>query len=149
NPDATIPLFSVNRIIERFGHLAAIRENLLARDDLPMAARQALLSKLSQTLAGFVSARHWMGSEHAEYAAREACEKATVALAADTPYDEVGSLVRHLREAGELTAGMLLRALLSGNIVLVEEALAELSGQPIDRVSGYIHDRHISGFHAL
>jgi len=149
NPDATIPSFSVDRIVERFGHLAPIRENLLARDDLPMAARQALLSKLSQTLAGFVSARQWMGPEHAEYAAREACEKVTVALAAETPYEEVGALVRHLRKSGELTAGMLLRALLSGNVVLVEEALAELSGQPIDRVSDYIHDRHISGFRAL
>ena len=56
-----------------------------ARDDLPAATRQALLAKLSQTLAGFVAARHWLGPEHAEYAAREACEKATVALAAETP----------------------------------------------------------------
>ena len=30
-----------------------------------MATRQALLSKLSQTLAGFVAARQWLGPEHA------------------------------------------------------------------------------------
>jgi len=149
NPDAIIPAFSVRRIIERFGHLAPIRENLLAHDDLPMPMRQALLSKLSQALAGFVSAREWLGPEHAEYAAREACEKATVSLAADTPYAEVGALVKHLRETEQLTAGMLLRALLSGNVVLVEEALAELSELPIDRVTGHIHDKTISGFHAL
>ena len=90
NLDADIAPFSIDRIVERFGHLAAIRETLMARDDLPMATRQALLSKLSQTLAGFVAARQWLGPEHAEYAAREACEKATVALAAETPYEEVG-----------------------------------------------------------
>ena len=105
----------------------ACAKNLLARDDLPMSLRQALLSKLSQTLAGFVVERQWLGPDHAEYAAREACEKATVALAADTPYDELGDLVRHLRQSGQLTAGMLLRALLSGNVVLLEESLAELS----------------------
>jgi uncharacterized protein (DUF2336 family) len=149
NSDAHITLSSVDRIVARFGHLAPIRETLLARDDLPMATRQALLSKLSQTLAGFVVARQWLKTEHAEYAAREACEKATVALAADTDYEELGALVRHLRESGQLTAGMLLRALLSGNVVLFEEALAELSGVPLDRVSGYIHDRNISGFRAL
>jgi uncharacterized protein (DUF2336 family) len=149
NFDADITLFSIDRIIERFGHLAAIREPLLARSDLPMATRQALLSKLSQTLAGFVSGRQWMGSEHAEYAAREACEKATVALAAETPYEEVAHLVRHLRQSGQLTAGMILRALLSGNVVLFEEALAELSGVPIERVVSYIHDRNISGIRAL
>ena len=60
NPDADIAPFSLDRIVERFGHLAAIRENLLARDDLPAATRQALVAKLSQTLAGFVAARHWL-----------------------------------------------------------------------------------------
>ena len=149
NPDAAIPPFSLDRIVERFGHLAAIRENLRGRADLPMSTRQAVLSKLSQTLAGFVASRHWLGPEHAEYAAREACEKATVALAAETPYEEVGDLVAHLRKSGQLTAGMILRALLSGNVVLFEEALAELSGLPIDRVTGYIHDKNISGLRAL
>ncbi len=149
NRDADIAPFSIDRMIERFGHLAAIREPLLMRDDLPMATRQALLSKLSQTLAGFVAGRQWMGSEHAEYAAREACEKATVALAAETPYEEVSTLVQHLRRSGQLTAGMILRALLSGNVVLFEEALADLSGVPIDRVTSYIHDRNISGIRAL
>ena len=149
NDDADIAIFSIDRIVERFGHLSAIRENLTSRDDLPMATRQALLSKLSQTLAGFVAGRQWLGTEHAEYAAREACEKATLALAADTPYDEVAELMHHLRQSGQLTGGMILRALLCGNVVLFEEALAELSGLPADRVAGYIHDKNISGFHAL
>jgi uncharacterized protein (DUF2336 family) len=149
NPDADIALFSVDRIIDRFGHLSAIRENLAARNDLPMATRQALLSKLSQTLAGFVTGRNWLGTEHAETAAREACEKATLVLAAETPYEEVGALMQHLRQSGQLTGGMILRALLSGNVVLFEEALAELSGVPLDRVTSYIHDKNISGFHAL
>ena len=149
NPDAEIALFSVDRIVERFGHLAPIRENLAARDDLPTTTRQALLSKLSQTLAGFVAGRQWLGPEHAEFAAREACEKATLALAAETRYEEVPALMQHLRQSGQLTGGMILRALLSGNVVLFEEALTELSGMPLDRVSSYIHDKNISGFHAL
>ena len=149
NPDADIPAFSLDRLVERFGHLAPIREALMARPDLSMATRQAVLSKLSQTLAGFVVARQWLRTEHAEYAAREACEKATVALAAETPDDEVDELIQHLRKSGQLTAGMILRALLSGNVVLFEEALAELSGVPLERAASYIHDRNISGFRAL
>ena len=149
NCEADIALTSVARIVERFGHVAAIRENLLARDDLPMALRQALLSKLSRTLAGFVTQRQWLGPEHAEYAAREACEKATVALAAETPCEELGDLVHHLRESGQLTAGMLLRALLSDNIVLFEEALAELSDLPLDRVVSHLHGKTTVGLRAL
>ncbi len=147
NPDAEIALFSIDRIVERFGDRASIRENLMVREDLPMATRQALLSKFSHTLAGFAS--QWLGPEHADYAAREACERATVALAAETPYEEVAELMQHLRESGQLTAGMILRGLLSGNLVLFEEALAELSALPVDRVTSYIHDKNISGFRAL
>ncbi len=57
--------------------------------------------------------------------------------------------MQHLRQSGQLTAGMILRALLSGNVVLFEEALAELSGLPLERVASYIHDRNISGLRAL
>ncbi|MGH6789676.1 MAG: DUF2336 domain-containing protein, partial [Pseudolabrys sp.] len=149
NPDAAIATMSLDRIVERFGHLAPIRENMLARADLPVSARQALLSKLSETLAGFVVSRHWLPREHAQYAAKEACEKATVALAAEIPYEDIGALVHHLCVSGQLTAGMILRALLSGNVVLFEEALAELTGMDLDRVTSYVHDKNISGFHAL
>jgi len=149
NSDADIALTSVERIVDRFGHVASIRENLLARDDLPMPLRQALLSKLSQTLAGFVAERQWLGPEHAEYAAREACEKATLALATETPYEELPDLIRHLRESGQLTAGMLLRALISGNLVLLEEALAELADLPADKVSIHLHERTTAGLRAV
>ena len=149
NRGTEITLVSVDRIVNRFGHLAPIRENLQTREDLPMPTRQALLAKLSQMLAGFVTARHWLAQDHAEHAAKQACEKATVALAAGTPYAEVGALVAHLRESGQLTAGLILRALLSGNVVLFEEALAELTGLSIERVAGFVHDKNVSAFRAL
>jgi uncharacterized protein (DUF2336 family) len=149
NCHAEIPLSSVDRIVDRFGDVALIRENLLARDDLPISMRQALLSKFARTLAGFVAERQWLGHQHADSVAREACEKATVGLAADTPYDDIGDLVRHLRVSGQLTAGMLLRALLSGNIVLLEAALAELATLPLEHVARHLQDRNLAGFRAI
>jgi uncharacterized protein (DUF2336 family) len=149
NRDAEIAPLSIDRIADRFGHLAPIRETLLLRADLPAATRQALLAKLSETLAGFVVSKHWLGRDHADHAAREACERATIALAADTHSHELPSFVQHLCESGQLNAGLVLRGILSGNIVLFEEALAELSSMPVERVASYIHDRNISGFAAL
>jgi hypothetical protein len=87
--------------------------------------------------------------DHAQRVAREACEKATVTIAADAPQTELGPLIRHLSASGQLTAGLILRALLSGNIVLFEEALSELADMPVTRVSGLIHDRGASGLRAL
>jgi uncharacterized protein (DUF2336 family) len=149
NGDADIAPFSVDRIVGRFGHLAAIRESFLARDDIPAATRQTLVAKLSETLAGFVAGRAWLDADHAHRIAREACEKATCTIAAESPELELGPLIRHLCASGQLTAGLILRALLSGNIALFEEALAELTGMPVARVSGLVHDRGSVGLRAL
>ena len=141
--------FSLDRIVARYGHLAAIREAMLVREDLPAPTRQALVAKLSETLAGFVAAREWLEQERAQRVAKEACEKATVTLAAVSPDNEIRPLIRHLRESGQLNAGLVLRALLSGNVEMFEEALAELSGMPLARVSALVHDRGSAGFHAV
>ena len=149
NAEADLALFSVDRIVERHGHLAAIRETLLAFPDLPAATRQALVVKLSETLAGFVVARHWLEEARARRIAQEACEKATVILAARSQRSQVSPLVAHLCASGQLTAGLVLRALLSGNVTLFEESLSELSELPVARVSALVHDRRGAGFKAL
>jgi uncharacterized protein (DUF2336 family) len=147
--DAEIPTFSLERLIERHGHLAAVREALLARADLSAAHRQALVVKLSATLAGFVIDRNWLAEERAQGIAREACEKATVAIAATSEPGDAARLVRHLRESAQLTPGLILRALLSGNVALFEQALVELSGLPAARIASLVHDRHGAGLRAL
>ncbi len=149
NPNAELVPFSLDRIVARHGHLAVIRDALLARDNLSAPNRQALVAKLSQTLADFVSAREWLPAERAQKIVKEACEKATVVVAADSESGEMRPLVRHLRENGQLTAGLVLRALLSGNLSLFEEALSELTGMSLPRVVGIVHDRKGSGFAAI
>ncbi len=149
NPQAEIAPFSLDRIVARFGHLAAIREAMLIRDDVPARTRHQLVAKLSETLAGFVISRAWLDEGRAQRVAREACEKATITLAAVSPNGEVRSLIRHLRESGQLTAGLILRALLSGNVGLFEESLADLSGMPLMRVSAILHDKGSAGFRAI
>ena len=149
NGDADIAPFSIDRIAERHGHLAAIREPLLAREDIAPATRLTLVAKLSKTLAGFVAERQWLDADHAQRVVREACEKATLVLAADTPVMQMRPLIHHLRVSGQLTAGLILRALLSGNLVLFEEALAELTDMPVERVSGLVHDSGNAGLRAL
>jgi uncharacterized protein (DUF2336 family) len=139
NPTATLPKFSLERIIDRYGHLAAIRETLLPRRDLPPQLRQALVLKLSTTLAEFVVARAWLDQGRAETATREACEKSTVALAGRVPDRHARPLIVHLRATGQLTAGLLLRALLSGNITFFEEGIAELSELPLRRISAVVY----------
>jgi uncharacterized protein (DUF2336 family) len=149
NAHAELAPFSWDRIVERHGHLAAIRESMLVLEDLPAATRAALVAKLSETLAQFVVARNWLSADRAERVAIEARDRSTVNIASGSRGDDMSGLVRHLRATGQLTAGLILRALLSGNVELLDHALSELSGLPQARVSALLHDRGGASLYAL
>src|SRR3954447_25464021 len=149
NAYAELAPFSWDRIVERHGHLAAIRESMLVLEGLPAATRAALVAKLSDTLAQFVAARNWLSADRAGRIAGEARDRSTVNIAARSHGEDMLGLVRHLRATGQLTAGLIMRALLSGNLELFDLALVELSGLPRSRVSALLCDRRGTSLNAL
>src|ERR1700736_2911286 len=149
NAYAELAPFSWDRIVERHGHLAAIRESMLVLEDLPAATRVALIAKLSDTLAQFVVARNWLSPDRAGRIASEARDRSTVNIAARSRGEDMRGLVRHLRATRQLTAGLILRALLSGNLELFDAALSELSDMPQARVSALLHERGGASLQAL
>jgi uncharacterized protein (DUF2336 family) len=149
NAYAELAPFSWDRIVERHGHLAAIRESMLELEDLPAATRVALVAKLSDTLAQFVVAKNWLSADRAERIAGEARDRSTVSIAASSRGGDMRGLIAHLRTTSQLTAGLILRALLSGNLELFEAALSELSGLPLSRVSALLIDRGEASLVAL
>ena len=149
NAYAELAPFSWDRIVERHGHLAAIRESMLVLEDLPAATRVALVAKLSDTLAQFVVARNWLSADRAVRIVSEVRDRSTVNVAARSRGEDMRALVCHLRATGQLTSGLILRALLSGNVELFDSALAELSGLPQARVSALLYDRGGASLQAL
>jgi uncharacterized protein (DUF2336 family) len=149
NAHAELAPFSWDRIVERHGHLAAIRESMRVLDDLPAATRAALVAKLSDTLAQFVLSRNWMSADRVGRIASEARDRSTMNIAARSRGHDMRDLVRHLRATGQLTAGLILRALLSGNLELFDHALSELSDLPQARVSALLHERGGASLRAL
>ncbi len=153
NPGADLPEFSMRRMIERFGDDGEMREALLARPWLPATVRNDLANAAAASLTAFVLDRAWLSSERAERLAREARDKANVIIVTDAAERDgrqgVRDLVAHLRVSRQLTASLVLRALLSGNRDLFEAALVELSGLREDRVAGLVRDFRGAGFAAL
>lgn len=149
NESAEIAELSLDRIVARFGHVAAVRERLLECMELPAATRLALVSRLSGALAQFVSGKNWLSADRAARVTHDACEKSTVNIAVQSRGDELTAFVRHLRESGKLTSGMILRTLLSGNIELFECALVELTGLGESRVAAIVHERGGASLDAL
>lgn len=149
NPTAEIPDFSLERIFEREGGAGAVREAMLARDDLPTGLRQAIAAKVSDALAAFVSGCGWLTEERSARLARESTERVAVALAAGGEASDAPAIVDCLRENGRLTPGVILRSLLSGEPALAESAFAALSDLPLKRVRALLWDRRGAGVKAL
>jgi uncharacterized protein (DUF2336 family) len=153
NPGAEIVDFSMRRMIERFGSDGEVREALLSRPHLPPALRSALVEATARALSQFVTSRSWLCAARAERVTRDARESANIMISAksarDCDYAGACELVAYLRQSGQLTAGLILRSLLSGHTTLFEAALCELSGMPAKRVAGLVRDFRSAGFSAL
>jgi uncharacterized protein (DUF2336 family) len=149
NPYASILPFSWDRIVERHGHIAEIREAILVLEGLPAATRLVLMQKLSTMLATYVVQKNWLPADRAERIASDVLDRTTIQVAAESRGDDTKGLVRHLRATGQLTSTLLLRSLLSGNLELFEFALVELTGLSSQRVAAIIHDAGGSSLHAL
>jgi uncharacterized protein (DUF2336 family) len=149
NPGAEIAAMSFDRIAERFGHIAAIREGMLASDFLPASTRLKLVEKVSSVLMRFVTGQRWLSEERAAQVADDACERSRVNIAVTSEGRDLANLVAHLRATGELTPGLLLRSLLSGRVELLHAALVELTGLPEKRIAGILSERAGSGLSAL
>lgn len=141
NRSAGIPTFSLERMFERAGGSGALREALLARNDLPAGLRQAIAGRMSDALASFVSDCGWLTPERSARLARESTERVAVALAAGGEDSDAPAIVECLRENGRLTPGLMLRSLLSAEPALAEAAFSSLSGLPLARVSAILRDR--------
>jgi uncharacterized protein (DUF2336 family) len=148
NPGAVLTEGTIARLVARHGADPDVRCALMNHANLPSALRQALLLKLSAALTGLVVRRSWLPRDRAQAAAREACDRATLAIAAE-PGSALPPLVAHLRQSGQLTPTLLLRAVLSGHRALVCEALAQLAVVPSAHVAAMVTNRADAGLTAL
>ena len=149
NDGAEISELSARRIIQRFGHRGDVREALLQRAGVSAALRYDLAKATGQSLAQFVSQCGWLTPSRLDRVEQETGESSAIWVGLDQDPVGMKSFAQHLREIGELNAGLLLRSLLAGSPQLMAAALVELSGIPIERVSGLMRDAQGSGFAAL
>lgn len=138
NTGAAIAVVSLRRIAKRLGHVARVREALLANPLLPADCRHLLIVKVSEALTAAPLVVALIGRARAERIAREACAKACLPLIDGTHIEEHPALVEHLRLAGELTASFLVRTVAHGKIDFFGAVLATLTGQGAARVTSVL-----------
>ncbi|MBS7541582.1 DUF2336 domain-containing protein [Ancylobacter oerskovii] len=155
NPGVDLPGFSLGRIVARHGQAAALREVLLARRDLPANVHQALIRAVANALSVFVvergrrAAGTEAGGETAPAAAAEGTgERPGIAMIGRSAPD-LRAFAAGLKQRGELTPAVALRALLAGHMRMFLEMAAELTGLPTDRVAALAADRSGDAFRLL
>ena len=150
NAYAELAPFSWDRIVERHGHLAAIRESMLVLEDLPAATRAALVAK-SVGHAGAIRGRPQLAERRSRGADRERGARSFdrqyrgALRAAKTCAAWCGICA----SPGSSPPGLILRALLSGNLELFDAALADCPVCRRARVSALLHDRGGASLEAL
>lgn len=149
NSDAEILPSALLRLTERFGHEYEMQQFLLHNDRLPIAARQIIVTNLSDELCENAAMESRMDSERVEDVAREARDRATLTLARDIDDSELPVLLLHLRDSEQLTTVLMLRAICAGQIMFFVEALALLSGVDNSRVMALLKDNSDKALYML
>lgn len=149
NSGADLSYEAFSAAAERFGTVPDVRDALFRHPDLPITVRQSLIARLGLALNGLMVSRDWMSERKAGNVVREACEKATVVLAAGAGEEELEDLVEHLRATGQLTPALVVRTACTGNIRFLEAVIARLTGLPAERVYAILVDGRVAAVTAL
>ncbi|WP_375465839.1 DUF2336 domain-containing protein [uncultured Methylobacterium sp.] len=148
NPTARITTGRMLRMVERHGGEASLREALLARADLPIEVRHAVGARLARTLSAFVTECGWLSPERCDRMRRETTERTVLDLCDGAGAAATARVVRHLRATGQLNAGLILRAILSGQMAFAETAFSDLTGLDHARVGTLMREpRGIADLH--
>lgn len=130
NRAALISRLTLARLAERHGGNDEVRCLLLDHPELPAEARQTLVSRVTEALAGADLVRAVVSARRMERVAREAGTAATLSIAGSALPEDVVPLIDHLRAAGRLTPAFLMHALCCGRGAFFAAALLALS--PLD-----------------
>ena len=150
NPRAEFSESGLNRVIQRFEASERILAAVAYRSTLPLSITEKLIHLVGGDVREHLISRHGVEAEVALQVAMDATERASVDLV-----DEAGraadlkGFVAHLAETRRLTASLLLRALVNGQMSFFEWGVAELAGVPHHRTWLMIHDAGPLGLRAI
>lgn len=131
NPGAELGEPALDRALDLAGEDPAVQRAIVRRLHLPLTVQQRLIGALSQELSDLLIERHGLPKALIERFVHQGAEGALTRLARrERRVEEVEALIRRLHAEGRLTATLVLRALLEGDLHLFEAALAQLAGVP-------------------
>ncbi len=146
-PDAHL----FERILELHGGRSDVLEAISERADVPLHIRVLLISSASQNLSSVQSLKGWLKRDCEKDVLGDVKEQAIVRLICDVApdADNIHLTVKKLHTTDALTASLIMRASLAGQIQFVEAALQALTGIPEKRVRALLRGKARLGSRAI
>lgn len=147
NDSARIAEKDYNRIIDDHADNQAVTEAMAKRAGLPLAVVEKVIHHVSDALAEQLKSDYQID---AESAADQARESMTLQLVSPQASDaDILATLNQMKQAGRLSASIVISALCQGNLRFFEMALAELAGIPAANARKLVRDKGQLGFKAL
>lgn len=150
NEGAAITEPLLNKTLDRYSKFETVKAAMVHRTELPVTITERLVSLVSEKLKLTLASRHKLPVDLATDIILDARERATVGLLSkELTSEDSHALIEQLHVSGRLTPSLVLRALCSGDVRFVEDAMAEIAGTSANKASLLIHDAGKLGLKAL
>ena len=133
----------------RFGHAGDMTERLLACSDLPLDIRIMQAKRASNRMHQLMAERGWVPANDAAELVADAEETAILRILVDASDEELARVVPFLVSKAMLTPSIIVRAACLGEMHVVQQALAHLTGMPVARARDAMRGKGMGGLKSL
>ncbi|MBM3564702.1 MAG: DUF2336 domain-containing protein [Alphaproteobacteria bacterium] len=149
NKGAAISEDSLRKVVDDFGKKESIQAAMVARPKLPMTVAERLMTVVSEKIRADLVKRHDLAPELADGLLISSRERAILGLTSAAEEQDVETLVQHMNRNKRLTPSIVLRAVVMGDMIFFETAMAELAGVTLANARKLIYDQGQLGLQAL
>lgn len=149
NPAVQFTTEQYHKLYARFGHAREMIDALLSCSDLPLDIRIMQAKRASNRMHQLMAERGWLPANDAAELVADAEETAVLNILTQADEQELGAIVDFLMARAMLTPSIIVRAACLGEMRVVEQALAHLSGIPLKRTRELMRGKGLTGFKGL
>lgn len=149
NPIVQLENQDCHVLYQRFGNVPEIVESLLARPDLPLDIRITQAKRAASRMRQLMAERGWVPANDASELVTDAEETAILRVLAEAEITERTGATQYLAEQNMLTPALVVRAAATGQMRVVETALAHLAGVSGPRAANQMYSRSALGFKSI
>lgn len=136
-------------LYQRFSNAPEIVESLLARSDLPLDIRITQAKRAASRMRQLMAERGWVPANDATELVSDAEDNAILRVLSEADLNERAGATQYLAQQNMLTPALIVRAAATGQMRVVEAALAHLSGISQTRAAEQMYSRTTLGFKSI